>query len=181
MAKGSEKILSSEAMDKITQDENNLSSVLKEIGAKNTFPHLPPAPYLKEIKTGVIHVWNAGMAKRPDLVVCCDESGNEDPVSWVGGRPIGMRDDGTMPKPDEMPVEAMLLSRKKVADSPLSPVQPHINFDRAATEFGVTKEAKMYAEPVETNSALPFSGMTNSTMEDRIKEIQKITGLIEEE
>jgi len=223
MTIGSEKILSSEAMEKIVQSEESLTNTLRAMGAKNTDPPRPPAPYLKEIKSGIIHVWNVGMANRPDLVVCCDENGNEDPASWMGQRPVGMRADGTMPTLAEIPAEILQMKKKRAEmslsqqppsqidfdravtefglpevktytsdtasqpeivldkkEAPLSPAQPHIDFNRAVIEFGFS-EVKTYSEPTEINSAMPFSGMNNFTMEEKIKEIQRITGLIGDE
>lgn len=174
---GSNKTISAEEMNKILQDDDWADKVIKARGAKNTDIPRPPAPYLKEISSGMIHVWNAAMAKRPDLVVCCDKDGNEDPAKWEGARPAGMRSDGSMPKLDEIPLSAAVRLIKK--QTPLTVVQPQINFDRALAEYGLSG-AKTYSEPTEINSAMPFAGMGNLTIEEKVKEIQRVTGLTED-
>lgn len=174
---GSNKTISMEEMEKILQDDDWADKVIKARGAKNTDTPRPPAPYLKEISSGMIHVWNAAMAKRPDLVVCCDKNGNEDPSSWEGVRPVGMRSDGSMPSPSEIPPAAAIRVTKK--QTPLTVVQPQVNFDRALAEYGLSG-VKTYNEPTEINSAMPFAGMDNLTMEEKIKEIRRVTGLTED-
>lgn len=50
--------------------------------AANQRPPLPWSPCLKSKKSGAIFPWMPSMAERYDLMVNCDEEGNEDPALW---------------------------------------------------------------------------------------------------
>lgn len=55
---------------------------LEHLGVKNATPPLAHSPCLKNKKTGIILPWNPMLAEQRDILECCDEQGNTDPVAW---------------------------------------------------------------------------------------------------
>lgn len=56
---------------------------MRAMGATNTEPPLPRSQFLKNIKTGLVLPWSAGLAEQRDIMVNCDAHGNTDPSAWA--------------------------------------------------------------------------------------------------
>lgn len=61
----------------------NAVAHMKALGAKNVDPPLSRSAYLKNIKTGLVLPWSAGLAEQRDIMVNCDANGNTDPSAWA--------------------------------------------------------------------------------------------------
>lgn len=70
----------------VVLDQNfaeNRVEALRAMGATNADPPLVRSAYLKNIKTGLILPWTAGLAEQRDIMINCDVNGNTDPAAWM--------------------------------------------------------------------------------------------------
>lgn len=167
---------------------DDIETSLREMGAVNAGEPLPLSPCLK--KKGSkdpkdIVVWNEIFAERKDILVNCDEYGNEDPATWQGRGPTGYRNENnTYEVPVQRPEqvvqppyapqypESMKPYLASYEGGPVPGASPQLN--KITTEYGVADKefAVSHVQQYDASPSLPLDLTKFDTIEDLLEVVE---------